>query len=52
MLIGNLVEQQFLVQGDWNFGSAISMILIVVILVSMGIMSRFEKGEQGGVTPW
>lgn len=52
MLIGNLVEQQFLVQGDWNFGSAISMILIVVILVSMGIMSRFEKGQEGGVTPW
>lgn len=52
MLIGNLVEQQFLVQGDWNFGSAISMILIVVILISMGIMSRFEKGQEEGVAPW
>lgn len=52
MLIGNLVEQQFLVQGDWHFGSAISLILIVVILLSMAVMARFEKGQEGGTTPW
>ena len=26
MLIGNLIESQFISVGDWNFGSAISLI--------------------------
>ncbi len=46
-LVGNLIEQQFLVVGDWGFGSAISMVLIVLILISMAVMSIFEKGEEG-----
>ena len=48
MLIGNLIEQQFLFVGDWGFGSAISVVMILVILVSIGFMSRFENEEQGG----
>ena len=31
MLIGNLIESQFISVGDWNFGSAISLILAVLI---------------------
>jgi len=45
-LIGNLIEQQFLVVGDWGFGSAISVIMIVFILLSMGIMSFFEDADK------
>ena len=47
-LIGNLIEQQFLVVGDWNFGSAISMVMMAVILLSIGIMSRYERENEGG----
>lgn len=47
-LIGNLIEQQFLFVGDWNFGSAISMIMMVIILLSMGIMSKYDKEHEGG----
>ncbi len=47
-LIGNLIEQQFLYVGDWNFGSAISMIMMIVILLSMGVMSRYDKEHEGG----
>lgn len=47
-LIGNLIEQQFLVAGDWNFGSAISMVMMAVILLSIGIMSRYERENEGG----
>lgn len=47
-LIGNLIEQQFLLVGDWNFGSAISMIMMVIILLSMGIMSKYDKEHEGG----
>ena len=34
-LIGNLVEQQFLYTGDWGFGSSISIVLMLFILVTM-----------------
>jgi spermidine/putrescine transport system permease protein len=47
-MIGNLIEQQFLTVGDWNFGSTISFILMILILISMGIMSRYEKENEGG----
>jgi spermidine/putrescine transport system permease protein len=43
-----LIEQQFLVAGDWNFGSAISMVMMAVILLSIGIMSRYERENEGG----
>ena len=50
-LIGNLIEQQFLVVGDWGFGSSISVVMIVLILFSMAIMSFFE-GEEKSVALW
>ncbi|SCY79639.1 ABC transporter permease [Alkaliphilus peptidifermentans] len=46
-LIGNLIEQQFLFVGDWNFGSAISIVMIILILISMGFMSKYEKENEG-----
>lgn len=50
MLIGNLVEQQFTYVYDWHFGSAISIIMMLFILLAMGIMSRFEdQKEEGGL---
>lgn len=54
MLIGNLIEQQFLVINDWNFGSAVAMILMLLILVSMAVMNRVGGGnpEERGVNLW
>lgn len=49
MLVGNLIEQQFLVTDDWNFGSAISIIMIVVILISMAFMSKTDKEDGRGL---
>ena len=51
MLIGNLIEKQYLLTGDWNFGSAVSIIMMLLILLSMGIMSRYEQ-EHGGGALW
>lgn len=50
MLLGDLIEQQFTVVGDWNFGSAISIFMMIIILISMAIMSRFEddSDKEGG----
>ena len=44
-LIGNLIENQFISIGDWNFGSAISVILAIIILVSITLMTRIDKDE-------
>ena len=50
MLIGNLIEQQFMSVGDWNFGSAISIFMMIVILITMAIMNRFsdDSDKEGG----
>ena len=50
MLIGDLIEQQFTVVGDWNFGSAVSIFMMIIILISMAVMSRFEdeSDKEGG----
>lgn len=48
VLIGNLIENQFISVGDWNFGSAISVILAVIILVLMGFMKKIDPEENGG----
>lgn len=49
-LIGNLIEQQYLKVYDWGFGSALSIILMIIILLSMGLINRSDAaGEGGGV---
>ena len=51
-LIGNLIEKQFTFTGDWGFGSAISMILIVIMLLILVVPKLFNKkiktGDLGG----
>ena len=47
-LIGNLIEQQFRYTGDWHFGSTMSIILMVFILASMAVTSKFDKEKEGG----
>ena len=49
VLIGNLIENQFISVGDWNFGSAISIILAVIILFFMAFVGKLddEKGSNG-----
>ena len=49
MLIGNLIEQQFLKANNWNFGSAVSVILMALLLISFSIFSMVDKGGEGGV---
>ena len=34
-LIGNVIENQFITVGEWNFGSAISMIMAMVMMLSI-----------------
>lgn len=50
-LIGNIIEQQFRYTGDWNFGSAISIVLIIIILVliKFSLQNADEDGIEGGI---
>jgi spermidine/putrescine transport system permease protein len=43
MLIGNLIQQQFGTSRDWPFGSAISMALMVLTMVSLQLYRRRSK---------
>ena len=46
VLIGNLIENQFISVGDWNFGSAISMILAIIILLFMSAMKKIDRQQE------
>lgn len=48
-LIGNVIEQQFLVLGDWGFGSALSLVLMLFILFSMTLINKSGSGYEGGI---
>lgn len=52
-LIGDIIENYFLGntgEVNYNVGAALSLVLMVLILISMGIMNRFdgEKDPKGG----
>ncbi|MGL4991215.1 MAG: ABC transporter permease [Sarcina sp.] len=43
LLVGNLIEQEINAVGDWNLGSAIAIFMMILILVSMLFMNKYEK---------
>lgn len=46
VLIGNLIEIYFLNAGDWNFGSAISLIMALIIIASMWATKKLDRNAQ------
>ena len=49
LLIGDLIDMQFLGSAyNPNLGSAVSLVLMVIILICMGIMNQFDDGEAAG----
>ena len=49
LLIGDLIDMQFLGSAyNPNLGSAISLVLMVLILICMGIMNQFDDGVTRG----
>ena len=47
-LIGNVIENQFITVGEWNFGSAISMIMAVIMMLCMYLIRRVDEHNSGG----
>lgn len=46
VLIGNIIEQQFRL-GNWHTGSGLSLVLMIFILLSMAILSKYDKESEG-----
>ena len=42
VLVGNVIESQFLTAGDWHFGSAISLIMAIIIIISMWLTRKID----------
>lgn len=49
LLIGNAIERQYMVSRDMTTGSALSILLLVFVLASMRVLTRYEKenSERG-----
>ena len=47
-LIGNMIENQFITVGEWNFGSAISMIMAVIMMLLMMAVRKVDLRNQRG----
>lgn len=47
-LIGNVIENQFITVGEWNFGSAISMIMAAIMMLLMMAVRMADRRANGG----
>lgn len=42
-LIGNVIENQFITVGEWNFGSAISVIMAMMMMILMSLVRKADR---------
>lgn len=52
LLIGNVIEQEFMQGTNWNLGSGLSLVLMVFVIASMAFMNIFDKDGEGGTAVW
>lgn len=46
-LIGNLIEDRFLKAGNWSYGSAIGIVLAIIIMLMVVVTKRLDKHKGG-----
>lgn len=46
VLVGNLIESYFISAGNWNFGSAISLVMAIIILLSMYFTRKLDYQKE------
>lgn len=51
LLIGNIIEQEFITANNWHTGSGLSLVLMVFILISMALMTKYD-GDTEGANLW
>ncbi len=47
-MFGDLIERTFLTANNWNVGSALSLIMMVLILLSLGLLRKVDPNGEGG----
>ena len=47
-IIGQLIDEQFTTFQNWNMGSAMAMVLLVIMLVSMWVTGGFKSNDGRG----
>ena len=47
-LIGNVIERKYMISRDWTGASALSILLLIFILVSLRILRNYESRNEGG----
>ena len=47
-IVGKLIDEQFTTFQNWNFGSAMALVLLVIMLISMWITGAFKNEESRG----
>jgi spermidine/putrescine transport system permease protein len=47
-IIGKLIDEQFTTFQNWNLGSAMALVLLVIMLVSMWVTGEFKSEENRG----
>ena len=45
-LVGDVIENYIKLQNNNNFGSALSFVLMIFIIISMAILNRFSEGNE------
>ena len=46
--IGNVIENQFITVGEWNFGSSISLIMALIMMATMYLIRKLDAYSSGG----
>ena len=47
-IVGKLIDEQFTTFQNWNFGSAMALVLLVIMLVSMWVTGSFKNEDSRG----
>ena len=46
LLIGNVIEQEFILTSNWHLGSGLSLVLIIFIFITMAISSKYYDKDE------
>ena len=51
LLIGNIIEADFMQFFNWNLGAGLSLVLMVFVIASMAVMNK-HSDDAGGTAVW
>jgi len=48
LLFGDLIEKQFLEINDWSFGSSLSLVMMLLVILSISLLNKIDPKKEGG----